>query len=1466
MAGLRLFGWTLPLEQSGDTYIVGHPTEHHDGDTYWDQGSFVLVPENGRYSAYLDWTALRLAGLVVRIEIENLGLEKIGEDFRPKRGNVAGEVKVRFSNKAGAEALLRFGPVALPAVSYSLFFDKDDPRALGRFSTASDWCERGATDESVAPLALRIPDGRGLLLDLANREFILPEGSLRATLSSRRPADIDAPRPALFLNRDDIPVPFAKMREGRAEDLTVRFEKTDDTPVILNADPRDGKHAIEVTIADLDLTLREPGGGAAGARGGPNSILARADLAPPPDGELVLRFLAIRNSRNRAEEWATSDRVRLGFRKPVGNDRRCVLIQPEDEREPRRKLPEFHRLKGNRQTGGQTRHLPMHSWFGNSHLVMAEATRMQLRCSRDSSSKMPGQDASIPDDNLWSFTRPWLQIENAKLRQGRPGDAFRGGEASASWMFEGPAGAPVAGIPALHRKSWEIGGSIDGNARLRHANALVDGSFKSMKLLVREAVHESGLKDVTAAAPGLKAIVPDGRLPIGEIQLETHGRMLEISAPRPVSVGVERVKLEIPFSVPQMQSADFVLFWPGWGSTLTFPKLTPGDFKKWGPQLSQVIDEAAPIKLVADLPDANWLPEFPRALVKLGRRKGLKEILDELRAAISHRPDANLFDAKRTEIEAAIRETNPELFEPSWLGVVLFDAPIDFSDFAVLEALVPTNPEDAPRFSFFALAPRSPDHDADVAISAAVHWSNDSDAWPGQSGEQYEAALKPLKLDAGFRDNRLVNFSSKARLRLYSFLAVKGAGANDTKDIDILGSVRQTGNGAGSNSAYEVRFAAEVRDNKRLTLFPVGDGKPDQAEKFFVESVWLRRLEVVDRPATAEEQSDPSVGKRRAEIQIDGSIEFNKDLKGFGGLSGAQDFFQGLRSVSFANLRVDLTALTGKLPRDLKLKYPSLQFDLNLPHVSLLGNALRLKFQQLVIDWPDSLPSLNLGDFVDIGSFPRLDPKLPKILFLGQLDFGDLPDLFARKLSSFSLEGVFGFNFKNGLLSGNPFIGMRGFGFSGLNLDLANFFTLRIKQLSLKHRSWKNPPGPDVSGAALTLEGGDLSILKYKVFENLNGGYFSLKDDRGDGFWALFERPVKFPLLEFHWAFAAQNVDFPPEVAKLLLAPPKIREGDDPGGGDDGDSDVSGMGGKLADYWKDGVLRPALGRKSIGWTFAASISALEDALQGRALFQDGGFMGLALNGGALSELFGWDFAFVGLYRKDITPGEDYFYFSVTLPPITFSTIHFTGGEIAAELYTSGDFAIDFGFPWQLSRGGRAWERTIGAIVTPGQASGGWYVRKREHMVPQGKQLVIAAGIAIQWGLGAAFGGGTFKAWVRIGVYGILEGQLTLLLGEQRGKAPRITAIHVQGAAGILVEGQGEIDWWVINVSVGVRATAEVRVAIAWVEGNDVVHMHVEAELSVSAYARACIGPRWARICKGISVGLSIPVKHTLEFG
>jgi hypothetical protein len=1447
VATLTLFGWTLPLLPSGNGFKVGLPTATHTGDLYWDPGHFIVSEfDNTWWLRAAPALAIRLDGLTFRLRIERLPLVRNGENFRPHSAQAASAVQIRMGPDNGTTSRVRVGPVVLDGEgSNAIFFEAADPSGRPSFRSDMDWSFEGPNAQpGPVPVSVKFAAQKFMKIDLAARRLVIERGTVAARLSSGRTTSA-ADQTALFLNDGEVWIPFSAMADGRVEHLSLAFAMAPGSaPVPLNVDARSGKPGVEAIAAGLTLRL-SPISGAGTAL--PRSAISSAALKAPQGGLIRLRFNGLRNSKNLPEEWGTWDPVPLGFRRPDGEGWRSALILPSQG-----DGAELRRLNGTVGRGSAERHLPMHSWFGNSQVILSADSRARLVCTPDAAEPLGAQSYSIDKSLLWNTTRPWLRLRSVEFRQGRPGDAYHGASAAAVWRFRPQGSVAGGGVPALGFAAWSrTSANPGGGDPLAEANRQVDASFASMALVQSNARHETGLQDASTTTPRLKAVVPAAERKAGEVDLGSHDRLFKLAPPvsLPARSGQTGLSLDVAFSVPEGQSADYAIYWPSGAATL--PKIP--DIRAWGPLLDVVIDPIAPLRLMGTQPDANWPSTFPLALLKLSRRRDLRDILKEIRATVAD-PAAfdRLLDGSPDAILPAIQETDPDILSPDWVGLLLFNAPIDFSGFAALQALVPTAPEIAPRFKFFSVSPRDPGQPRNVAISAGVAWRNPQ-LGPGTAptGTE-EATLQPVDLKVGFRDRRVVRFHSRAQLRFYSFFGVEGtSGGGGAKwtEISILGSVQQTKNATGG-SAQEIRFAAEMKANEKLVVYPAGTGVPQSHDQFFVKKGWLRRLEVVERTLDG--------GKHEAEIQIDGAIEFQRPNIQLN--TQFAEFFNTLREVSFGNLRISLSKLTGLDARGLKLHYPSLKFDLNLPHVGLLGDALRMKFHQLALDWatPD-LPRFNTVDFMDLGfGLPKLNPNLPKIVFLGRVDFGKLPDIFARKLSGFALECAFGFNFQSGRLIGSPFVGVRGFGFSGLNLDLASFITVKIKKLELGRKDW---PGGR-KGAAVSLCDGELSILKFKVLEKLSGGYFSLDNEGGSGFWALLKTPeTTGELLRFHWGFAAQNVDFPSSIAKELLAPPPP-EGEP--------NDVTGRHGALYDAWKTGELAPAAGRGGRGWTFAASIGVLADSFVGRALFQDGGFMGLALSGPGMKELLGWEFGFIGIYRKDITPGEDYFYFSVTLPKFTMGTFRFMGGQIAVELFTSGDFMVDFGFPWPVRGGGRQWERTLGVIVTPGQASGGWYVRKRQHMVPQTdnasahKLLVIAAGIAVQWGLGATFGKGrVFTVWVRIGVYAILEGELTLRLVNSI--SPRIVAFHVKGAAGILLEGAGEIDWWVINVRVGVRASAEVRTAILWKEGGP-VQMQLGAELHVSAYARACIGPRWARVCKSIDVSLTIPVRHKLTFG
>lgn len=1453
MGSLSLFGLSARLIAAGQGYSVGAPNDIQTGDSGWATGALTIRPTSLGPSALYGQADLKLQGLAIGLKFNGLVLAKNGDDYRPDPGADGGKVILTMGAAPGTQRRARIGPVILDDFEIAGF---SGGTAIGLLRSGADFLTGQAQGE-VTPVSVMIARGATLGLDLKARQLVVPPLTLEIVLSAHGQATNER-MAGVFRNDAELGIWFSDIAAGKPLHLDLE-RRTGTVPLNLAESFTGGSGALPpapIAATECRLFLELTGTTKAGA------LLTAARLRPTKSGATSLQIQGLRNSRNRAERWQTSDPLDLAFRPRAGSLWSSPMLAPLGKNQ---QSPRFQRQDD--ASAGTI--LPFHAWFGASQFRPDTAAMPgEMLCAANTVVSPGPLIPSIAKGLQFRATRPWLRFEDSHFHHSRPGTSYQG-DANV-FVFKTSAGY-CGGAPMLPRAAWEAGADSGPKTPLRQANDDVNQSFGAMVLASKGSVHETGLGDRTndpgqphTESPVIRAVLPDGRVADSSVQLQTHERRIDMASPRLVEQHFDAAgralalaappALTLPITVPEATPPEYAVFWPAQDGVGPWVKLN--DFAKWAKEIIGAIDPAAPIalgNLVKDdgAPDDGHPQDFPLAILKISRRIGLGDILGQIAAALPKTAKV-AFEAKRKRLidgdASAIGATDPAVLGPDWVGLIVFDAPIDFDAFPLLKAIVPSG-KDAPRISFLAVAPREAGSSrADIALSAAIDWQNQDTTTVVPADQKQEATFRPVSLSVAFRDRRMIRFHAKAQLTFYSFFGVKAEDVKPRPPIDIIGSARRVAGSGKDDGAFEIRFAAEVAGGEKLVLFPL-NGQVSNADNTFLKTVWLKRVEVVDAPIDG--------GGRKAEIEMDGAIEFRKpdividpDLV---------NFFNSLRAVEFSGLRIDLPDLTGGAARLLELHYPSLRFNLDLPHISLLGDALKLKFRQLALDWEKGVNAFDLGQFprLPLPGTADLNLDLPKILFIGRLNFGSLPELFSRSLSGFSLEGLFGLNIDSGkfLPSFRPYIGIGGFGFDGLNLDLMSFINLRIKSLTLGRAPWKS----GTTGAALHIEDASLDVIGMPILKQGSGAFFSQDHDAGNGFWAAF-RGYDFSLFQLDWGFVGQNIDFPPSIPKALLAPPPEKASSE---------DFTKLADTINKAWNDGEIVPASGVAGRGWTFAASIQAFKGAFRGQVLFQDGGFAGLSLSGPALKQLLNWDFAFTGIYRKDITPGEDYFYFSVTLPAMTFGSTRFNGGMIAAEIYTSGDFMADFGFPWRADGGGRQWDRVIGAIVTPGQASGGFYIKKRETHLPDTrlKELTVSGGVAIQWGLGAAFDGGIFNVRVQIGIYAIVEGSVTL---QYEPSSARIVAFTLQGAAGILLEGDGSINWWIISVTVGVRASAEIRAALIW-DGRDSspdkrVFMPIEAELSVSAYAEACIGGGCARICRSIHVSLDIPVRYQLQFG
>ena len=294
-------------------------------------------------------------------------------------------------------------------------------------------------------------------------------------------------------------------------------------------------------------------------------------------------------------------------------------------------------------------------------------------------------------------------------------------------------------------------------------------------------------------------------------------------------------------------------------------------------------------------------------------------------------------------------------------------------------------------------------------------------------------------------------------------------------------------------------------------------------------------------------------------------------------------------------------------------------------------------------------------------------------------------------------------------------------------------------------------------------------------------------------------------------------------------------------------------------------------RRNVGeWLFAAGFDFYNELAVGKFLFQDNAYYGIAISGKFFEKWFGKDLTLSAIYFKGSRPEEDRLRVALNVPGFDFGPFKFDGGAIALEIMMNGGFKLDIGFPWRNHLGSRRWERTFGAFVTPFQGSGGAYFAYLKPIVPtkgsKVKLVQLEAGYAVQAGMGGSLNGGIFRAWARAGIYYIIDG--TIVLEEQTPRGIRLT-----GTIGILVEARGELNWWVVSVSVGLRVTAEARLTLAWGldpdspilsdATDDEIYVQLNFMLSARAYAKACIGSGIFKICKEISVSVSLPYKQRI---
>lgn len=1083
----------------------------------------------------------------------------------------------------------------------------------------------------------------------------------------------------------------------------------------------------------------------------------------------------------------------------------------------------------------------------------------QFHCNifqNDGLKNIPG----IADDLLYVNTLPWLELEGSDADKisfvvARPGESYgsvmQNGAAVKLWNFSNAHGAAPLLMPETLTS-----GLIDKTKLDLHENELNQASSK-MKMPPEPARHESQMLEVPT----------DGK----EIELKkafsfsTSSDNISIFAnvttfSSPVRLGQREVTYDfgvvsVKFEVIEGETPEILVIWYDSENS----KVTYTDAK--GFPLEDNINRftRGGSAKGADSKD-NKTKRRPVALVKLTREKPLNILLNELRA-----PDGFTFDRIVKRQDDKLQENDldfvndviaPKMRTKEWMGLILFEVPVNYESFEILKSLLGTpkgnNWDESPlKLVYLAISPKPPGQDG-FSKSGAIYWSNDpaSNSPVDYDGKQEEIKFRMETIEMAFDDGRLAVFRSYSKVLFVSSFGQKiNFTGNDSEisekirkhTVKLLGSLNErTG---------EVCFLGQFDEPVDLFdnegLGPIKDAK-------------IKSARIVE-------------ANGEVSIDLDGTITL-KDIS-FDGRKDKKDEKQEEKWITGGNGRLlDFRRLGIHLPklttpdlnwRNLSFNYPSLNIDLSADHFKLLElDSVDLRIQSIGLDWDGSF------DWNRLITFPNT-ANVKKCFLMGlRLDLSGLPDLALGDLKRLQFDLQLGIEIDGtGNWSDKLRVAISGVGFEPFRLGLMRFLEVSADKVSLKVEQipWNNEIK---STPWLEIVNANVVIVGYKVIENLTIYIFTLPDGRR-GFLGFIEAKKDNNIFNINWALIAQNAVLPKQFAiELLSLPQKTGENKD-------------LLGKITSIAKSKQFVPDPARTNdmaVGeWIFAAGISVLGDFLKGKFLFQDKRYYGIALEGDWLKNALGYDLAIAVLYIKRDRPEDDGFYVAIRIPAATIGSIRFTGGEVAFEIEMDGDFLVDAGFPWLRSTGGRAWDRTLGAIVTPFQGSGGFYISKRSRQEVRtlgSKYLVLSGGYAVQAGLGATFGGGIFVVWARAGITVVLEGAAAISFGNSGD----IVGLKLSGGIGILVEGGGQLRFWIISADILISASAEARGTLIWGDWDAIndgrpvnntgrtAQLQLDFELFAHASANACIGSGWFKVCKSIDVSLSMPFRQTLLLG
>lgn len=256
--------------------------------------------------------------------------------------------------------------------------------------------------------------------------------------------------------------------------------------------------------------------------------------------------------------------------------------------------------------------------------------------------------------------------------------------------------------------------------------------------------------------------------------------------------------------------------------------------------------------------------------------------------------------------------------------------------------------------------------------------------------------------------------------------------------------------------------------------------------------------------------------------------------------------------------------------------------------------------------------------------------------------------------------------------------------------------------------------------------------------------------------------------------------------------------------------------------------------KDSNWLIGAQFTVM-GTVSLSIIFNDPNLYGLQISlAGERAKSFA-GLSFEILYRK-VTDTIGVYHIELKLPDamrtLQFGSVTITLPVVAIDIYTNGNFRINFGFPKGLD-----FSNSFGIQIFPFIGYGGFYFAllngQTSTRVPQitngNFNPVIEFGIALSIGVGKTVNAGVLTGGISVTVVGILEGVIAWF-NPNDDSVEKAEYYWIQGTIAIVGKLYATIDFAIIKASIDVTAYASVTLVI---EAYQPILISISAGVSVS---------------------------------